>query len=54
MNVRRKRRAARWQRCQRSGRDDKFKTGSLVDVAVEDGGDLADFGEEFGELAGED
>src|SRR5579859_31232 len=26
----------------------------LVDVAVEDGGDLADFGLEFGEFGGED
>ena len=26
----------------------------LVDVAVEDGGDLADFGLEFGEFSGED
>ena len=27
---------------------------ALVDVAVEDGGDLADFGDEFGEFGGED
>ena len=28
--------------------------GGLVEGAVEDGGDLADFGEEFGEFVGED